>query len=825
MNVISPENGSQAARRTMRSRIVRGGVSTVLAGVLGLSGALVTAGVASASPFPTSTTGTTYYVDTNGSDSSSDCSQSSPCATLGQALFYAYDTDAVYNGTVTIQFGAGTFYENNNWVSGIDGPHPSLVIAGLSGQTFFSSDGSDPAITNDCANLTIEGIQFSDYQTAVSNICGHLVVENSVFQGNNTGINSNPTDGWVTTIVNNSSFFENETGVNILGDKFAIDSSTFAFNLGGLFIDTAYGTVNNSTFTSNEFGVYDLSGSVQISSSTIDRNFVGIVNNQQDPTSVSAFATIVVNNYSSNCSSYITDNGFNLDNYGDCNFSSNNGSDFHDPKLGSLQDNGGYTWTQAILPGSSAYEKVPVANCPSVDQRGETRPDTATSGFCDIGAYEYNAPVVIQFVSNPLSGITSFDANLGSATVQALDNMGLPAVSTHAMTLTLSSSDLNANFSLSNLGNPTSQVIIPTGSTTGSFYTGSVTPGLLPITVTGMNSITSLGSTSQTEKVMTGPAFYLYKTGGDTQSTTVGTDFALGLSVNTTDFEANPVKNETITYAVTGGGAKFSGSATATAQTDANGDASSPTLTAGTVPGPVTVTATTSTDVVVTFNLTQVVGPPATITINTGNDQSVVSDQAFGTPLSVTVTDSFGNVISGAQVDFEVKSGSASFAGSAITSSNTDITGTTSVSSLTAGDLGGTQSITATVDGTTVQAAFSGIVITPKATTATASSFALGSSVLTTGLKKQLDTLAAIIKKYGNTSVSISGYASNEGSTKLNIALSLARAAAAKAYLAADLKVLKVTGVSITATGKGATNFVNSNHSAAVNRRVVVAIH
>lgn len=791
-----------------------------------MSGAVITAGVAGAQAPITNTTGSTFYVDSDGSYASSDCSQSNPCASLGQALDVVYSTNALYDGTVTIQVGAGTFYTNNNWLDGINAPNPNIVIAGLPGQTYFSSDGSSPAIGADCVNLTIQGIQFDGYGTAVDNECGTTTIENSVFVDNTTAVYSTPGDGSVTTIVNNSSFFNNGLGINAYDDVVTVDSTTFAYNGTALGVGYADSTVNNSTFYRNETGIYNDNGNVSISSSTIDRNTsAGVYNNTGDSTTVSAFATIIVDNNNSNCGgTAITDNGYNIDNYGDCSFSSNTGSDYHNPHLGTLQDNGGYTWTQAVLPGSSAYEKVPVANCPNVDQRGETRPDTSSS-FCDIGAYEYNAPVAIQFVSSPLWGSTSFDANLGSATVQAVDNMGLPAVSTHAMTLSLSSSDLNANFALSNLGNPTNQVIIPTGSTTGSFYAGSVTPGMLPITVTGMNAITSLGSASQTEQVFTGPAFYLYKTAGDTQSTTVGTAFALGLSVNTTDFEANPVKNETITYAVTGGGATFSGSATATAQTDANGNASSPTLTAGTVPGPVTVTATTSTNVVVTFNLTQVVGPPATITINTGNDQSAISDQAFTTPLSVTVADSFGNVISGAQVDFEVTSGSASFAGSAITSSNTDNTGTTSVSTLTAGDLGGTENVTATVDGTSVSATFTGITITPKATTATASSFALGSSVLSPAMKKQLDTLAATIKKYGNHSVAVSGYASNEGSTALNISLSLARAAAAKAYLAADLKLLKVTGVTITATGKGATNFVSSNHTAAVNRRVVVAIH
>jgi len=56
-----------------------------------------------------------------------------------------------------------------------------------------------------------------------------------------------------------------------------------------------------------------------------------------------------------------------------------------------LQDNGGPTWTHALLPGSSAIDAIPPANCPvDTDQRGVTRPQ---GNNCDIGAYEWQPPV------------------------------------------------------------------------------------------------------------------------------------------------------------------------------------------------------------------------------------------------------------------------------------------------------------------------------------------------------------------------------------------------------------------------------------------------
>ena len=55
-----------------------------------------------------------------------------------------------------------------------------------------------------------------------------------------------------------------------------------------------------------------------------------------------------------------------------------------DPMLGPLQDNGGPTFTQALLPGSPAIDAVTVpSRCRGTDQRGVTRTTP-----CDIGAYE-----------------------------------------------------------------------------------------------------------------------------------------------------------------------------------------------------------------------------------------------------------------------------------------------------------------------------------------------------------------------------------------------------------------------------------------------------
>jgi hypothetical protein len=56
-----------------------------------------------------------------------------------------------------------------------------------------------------------------------------------------------------------------------------------------------------------------------------------------------------------------------------------------DPRLGPLQDNGGPTWTLALLPGSPALDAGDNTDAPATDQRGLAR---VMAGRIDIGAFE-----------------------------------------------------------------------------------------------------------------------------------------------------------------------------------------------------------------------------------------------------------------------------------------------------------------------------------------------------------------------------------------------------------------------------------------------------
>jgi hypothetical protein len=97
-------------------------------------------------------------------------------------------------------------------------------------------------------------------------------------------------------------------------------------------------------------------------------------------------------------------------------FTPGNGNVFGDPMLGTLQDNGGATKTEAIGPGSAALNAG--SGCEPTDQRGLFRGGAA--GPCDIGAFELGATVSPP----PTGGGTPGGGTPGAATPGATTPTG-----------------------------------------------------------------------------------------------------------------------------------------------------------------------------------------------------------------------------------------------------------------------------------------------------------------------------------------------------------------------------------------------------------------
>lgn len=85
--------------------------------------------------------------------------------------------------------------------------------------------------------------------------------------------------------------------------------------------------------------------------------------------------------------------GLNLSREGQC------GADQPATELGPLSDNGGWVPTVALLEGSTAIDRGNPEGCSSTDARGLARPQGPR---CDVGAFEYQAPVGPTYVVDDL---------------------------------------------------------------------------------------------------------------------------------------------------------------------------------------------------------------------------------------------------------------------------------------------------------------------------------------------------------------------------------------------------------------------------------------
>jgi hypothetical protein len=215
-------------------------------------------------------------------------------------------------------------------------------------------------------------------------------------------------------------------GIFDSGSSIAISNSTISGNLGGTFASAivssgATVTVSNSTISGNSpGGIANLN--LNMIECTVSGNSMGdggILNESfatltvigctisgnggagviTDDLSTAAMKnTILAGNTSSDVSGIVNSQGHNLigDGTGGSGYVASDlvGTTQNpiDPLLGPLQDNGGPTFTMALLPGSPAINAGDPTDAPMWDQRGPGYP-RVVNGMIDIGAYEHQAIV------------------------------------------------------------------------------------------------------------------------------------------------------------------------------------------------------------------------------------------------------------------------------------------------------------------------------------------------------------------------------------------------------------------------------------------------
>jgi len=238
-----------------------------------------------------------------------------------------------------------------------------------------------------------------------------LTVINSTISGN-TAPKAGGIFNWLSTVTVTNSTISGNTATQ--GDQaggiysygwLTVTNSTISGNTGytggGI---NSYGivTVTNSTISGNSAGtgggIANMNGggighSLTVTNSTISGNSAGTGGGIYSQVSATLSNTIVANQASgADCVGSVTSTGYNLESATSCGFTSTGDRQNADPLLGLLQDNGGPTFTHALLNGSPAINVIPsgVNGCGTTittDQRGVSRPWPG-GGLCDIGSFE-----------------------------------------------------------------------------------------------------------------------------------------------------------------------------------------------------------------------------------------------------------------------------------------------------------------------------------------------------------------------------------------------------------------------------------------------------
>jgi hypothetical protein len=192
-----------------------------------------------------------------------------------------------------------------------------------------------------------------------------------------------------------------QTGGTLTINNSTINGNSASVNGGGIYQTGGTLTINNNTISGNSAtndggGVFNQTGgTLTINNSTVSQNSATVGGGIDGPATLQN-SIVASNSSGGNCSGTIVSNGYNLSSDNTCNFT-HTGDLIADPLLGPLQNNGGPTWTMALLPGSPAIDAGNPTGCTDghghllkTDQRGQPRPDSEdkTKTGCDMGAYE-----------------------------------------------------------------------------------------------------------------------------------------------------------------------------------------------------------------------------------------------------------------------------------------------------------------------------------------------------------------------------------------------------------------------------------------------------
>jgi predicted outer membrane repeat protein len=274
-----------------------------------------------------------------------------------------------FSGAMTVSFEGGVIRRNRS----------NTVGGGVwkAGQSAFSMTGTQ--VLDNEAGTQGGGLQLVG-PGAAATLRRVTVTGNRAVTASGGGVTAG-----VTTLVEESTFARNTTGA-IGGGLFTASSgnltvrnSTFSANealTGGGIAATGPGTIVNATFVANKAIDYGAgigtnnAGALTVTNILLAGNLVG-----SNPGDCGSGGTSVITSGGGNLSSDATCTRFTV------------ASDKPNTAPGintTLANNGGPSFTHALLEGSAAINAGVAASCPASDQRGFSR-----IAACDIGAFEF----------------------------------------------------------------------------------------------------------------------------------------------------------------------------------------------------------------------------------------------------------------------------------------------------------------------------------------------------------------------------------------------------------------------------------------------------
>jgi TIR domain/AAA ATPase domain/Right handed beta helix region len=378
-------------------------------------------------------------------------------ATLGSGILTL--TNTIVSGNKSVWYGGGISNQGTSIPSSNNNTSSKVIISNsiISGNTSSVSGGG---VYSGSGTFTLTNTTISGNKSEGSG--GGIAIDNSMLNLSNNTISGNTASAY------------GGGGIYMAGSTLNLSNSTISGNTastykgGGIYIVGSTLNLNNSTISGNTAstykggGIYVASSTLDLSNSTISGNTAaldggGISIDQTSQTTV--VSSTISNNAATSgygggiaalgnltlSASIVASNNaergpdiygiVSLDspsliqifsdvkivfssNYKGAGFTRNDSIFGESPNLGPLQNNGGFTQTQALLLGSPAIDAISAcklsggvefsdingihqcyvnqnqiftifqASCPS-DQRSMPRPDRRNETNCDMGAYEY----------------------------------------------------------------------------------------------------------------------------------------------------------------------------------------------------------------------------------------------------------------------------------------------------------------------------------------------------------------------------------------------------------------------------------------------------